>query len=112
MPGTASLTRRLVRHRGALVGLVILGALALMALTAPWLSPRDPIKTAPRAALQPPGATYWLGSDQLGRDVASRGLHGARVSLTVGLIAVSIAVAIGPPIGLGSAPYGSRSRSL
>ena len=64
MPGTASLARRLVRHRGALVGLVILGALALMALTAPWLSPRDPIKTAPRAALQPPGATYWLGSDR------------------------------------------------
>ena len=94
--GGTGLGRRLVRHRGALVGLIILGALALMALAAPWLSPRDPIKTAPRAALQPPGATYWLGSDQLGRDVASRVLHGARISLTVGLIAVSIAVSIGP----------------
>jgi peptide/nickel transport system permease protein len=112
MPGTASLARRLVRHRGALVGLVILGALALMALTAPWLSPRDPIKTAPRTALQPPGATYWLGSDQLGRDVASRVLHGARISLTVGLIAVSIAVAIGTPIGLVSGFYGGRLDAL
>src|SRR6266850_1329545 len=88
------LTRRLARHRGAVVGLVILGALALMALAAPWLSPRDPIKTAPRAALQAPGAAYWLGSDQLGRDVASRVLHGARISLTVGLIAVMIAVGL------------------
>src|SRR5215831_16776093 len=76
-----SLVRRLVRHRGALVGLLILGALLLMASAAPWLSPRDPIKTAPKTALQPPGTTYWLGSDQLGRDVASRVLHGARISL-------------------------------
>jgi len=100
--------RRLVRHRGALVGLLILGALVLMAVAAPWLSLRDPIKTAPRTALQPPGATYWLGSDQLGRDVASRVLHGARISLTVGLIAVSIAVAIGTPVGLVSGFYGGR----
>src|SRR5918994_242808 len=91
-----------------MVGLVILGALALMALGAPWLSPRDPIKTAPRAALQPPGATYWLGSDQLGRDVASRVVHGARISLTVGLIAVTIAVVIGAPIGLVAGFYGGR----
>ena len=56
-----------------------------------------PIKTAPRDALQPPGARYLLGSDQFGRDVASRVLHGARISLTVGLIAVSIAVALGTP---------------
>jgi peptide/nickel transport system permease protein len=102
------LTHRLARHRGAMVGLVILGALALMAVAAPWLSPRDPIKTAPRAALQPPGAAYWLGSDQLGRDVASRVLHGARISLTVGLIAVTIAVAIGAPIGLVAGFYGGR----
>jgi peptide/nickel transport system permease protein len=79
-----------------------------MAIAAPWLSPRDPIKTAARTALHPPGAMYWLGSDQLGRDVASRVLHGARISLTVGLIAVSIAVAIGTPIGLVSGFYGGR----
>ena len=103
-----SLTRRLMRHRGAAVGLLILGVLALMALAAPWLSPRDPIKTAPRSALQPPSAAYWLGSDQLGRDVASRVMHGARISLTVGLIAVSIAVGLGAPIGLVSGFYGGR----
>jgi peptide/nickel transport system permease protein len=100
--------RRLTRHRGALLGLVILAALALMALAAPWLSPRDPIKTSPREALQAPGPRFALGSDQFGRDVASRALHGARISLTVGLIAVAIAVALGTPVGLLSGYYGGR----
>jgi len=99
---------RLLRQRGAALGAVILGALAVMALAAPWLSPRDPIKTSPREALQPPGSRFLLGSDQFGRDVASRALHGARVSLTVGLIAVSIAVALGTPVGLVSGYYGGR----
>src|SRR5215510_69987 len=100
--------RRLLRQRGAVVGLVILVVLASMALAAPWLSPRDPIKTAPREALQAPGSRFVLGSDQYGRDVASRALHGARLSLTVGLIAVSIALCIGTPIGLLSGYYGGR----
>ena len=100
------------RQRGAIVGLVILGGLALMALGAPWLSSRDPIRTAARDALQPPGARFVLGSDQFGRDVASRVLHGARVSLTVGLISVSIAVALGAPLGLVSGYYGGRLDGL
>lgn len=100
--------RRLMRLRGAVLGSVILAALALMALAAPWLSPRDPIKTAPREALQAPGARFLLGSDQFGRDVASRALHGARLSLTVGLISVSIALALGTPVGLLSGYYGGR----
>jgi peptide/nickel transport system permease protein len=100
------------RQRGAIVGLVILGGLALMAVGAPWLSPRDPIRTAARDALQPPGARFVLGSDQFGRDVASRVLHGARVSLTVGLISVSIAVALGAPLGLVSGYYGGRLDGL
>jgi peptide/nickel transport system permease protein len=100
--------RRLTRQRGAVVGMVILVVLALLALAAPWLSPRDPIKTAPREALQAPGARFLLGSDQFGRDVASRALHGARLSLTVGLISVSIALVLGTPVGLLSGYYGGR----
>jgi peptide/nickel transport system permease protein len=103
---------RLARQRGAVVGAVILAALALIALGAPWLSARDPIRTAPREALSPPGARFWLGSDQLGRDVASRVMHGARISLTVGLISVSIAVALGTPLGLVSGFYGGRLDAL
>ena len=102
----------LVRHRGALIGLVILGALATMAVAAPWISGRDPIRTAPREALQAPGARFVLGSDQFGRDVASRVLHGARVSLLVGVISVSIAVGLGAPIGLVSGYYGGRLDAL
>jgi peptide/nickel transport system permease protein len=102
----------LVRHRGALIGLVILGALAMMAVAAPWISARDPIRTAPREALQAPGARFVLGSDQFGRDVASRVLHGARVSLLVGVISVSIAVGLGAPIGLVSGYYGGRLDAL
>ncbi|HJV57746.1 MAG TPA: ABC transporter permease [Methylomirabilota bacterium] len=100
------------RHRGALIGLLILAALAAMAVGAPWLSARDPIRTAPREALQAPGARFVLGSDQFGRDVASRVLHGARVSLLVGVISVSIAVGLGAPIGLVSGYYGGRLDAL
>ena len=104
----AGVARRLARQRGAMVGAAILAALALMAVGAPGLASRDPIRTAPREALQLPGARYFLGTDQFGRDVASRVLHGARLSLTVGLIAVGIAVGVGAPIGLVSGFYGGR----
>ena len=63
---------------------------------------RDLALSAPR----PPGPTFPLGSDQYGRDVLSRVLHGARISLVVGLVAVSIAVGVGTPIGLVSGYYG------
>ena len=102
------LVRRLLRQRGVTVGALILAALALMALGAPWLAPADPLKTSPRSALEPPGARYPLGSDQFGRDVASRVLYGARVSLTVGAISVSIALLLGAPLGLVSGYYGGR----
>lgn len=102
----------LVRQRGALIGLVILAVLATMAVAAPWLSPRDPIRTAAREALQPPGGRFVLGSDQFGRDVASRVLHGARISLLVGVISVSIAVGLGAPLGLVSGYYGGRLDAL
>ena len=105
--GSASASR-LLGHRGAGVGLAILGLLALLAVAAPWLSPRDPIRTAPRDALRPPSAAFPLGSDQYGRDVLSRVLHGARISLVVGLVSVSIAVGLGTPIGLASGYYGGR----
>jgi peptide/nickel transport system permease protein len=108
-PGVA---RRLARQRGALLGAGILAALAILALGAPWWSPRDPIRTAAREALQPPDATHLLGTDQFGRDVASRVVHGARISLTVGLVSVSIAVLLGAPLGLVSGFYGGRLDAL
>jgi len=104
-PGRGTLGR-LARQRGAIVGLMVLGTLVVLAVGAPMLNSRDPIKTSVRDALQPPGPRFVLGSDQFGRDVASRVLHGTRISLTVGLIAVSIAALLGAPIGLVAGYYG------
>jgi peptide/nickel transport system permease protein len=104
-PGTL---RRLGRHRGAALGGVVLAALAALALLAPWLSPADPIKTAPRDALRAPGPVHVLGTDQYGRDVLSRVLHGARISLVIGLVSVSIALALGMPVGLAAGYYAGR----
>ena len=111
-PADIGMARRLARQRGAVLGFAILAGLALLAVGAPWWSPRDPIRTAPREALQPPGERYLLGTDQFGRDVASRVLFGARISLTVGLVAVSIAVLVGAPLGLVSGFYGGRLDTL
>jgi len=104
-PGVA---RRFARQRGAMLGVGILAVLTILALGAPWWSPRDPIRTAARDALKPPGASHLFGTDQFGRDVASRVIYGARISLTVGLVAVSIAVLLGAPLGLVSGFYGGR----
>ena len=109
VPGArAGVARRLARQRGAMLGGMILAVFVLMAAGASWLAARDPIRTAPREALVPPGGRYLLGTDQFGRDVASRVLHGARLSLSAGLIAVGIAVGLGAPIGLVSGFYGGR----
>src|SRR5262245_9492695 len=94
-PGVA---RRFSRQRGAMLGAGILAVLAILAVGAPWWSPGDPIRTAAREALKPPGASHLFGTDQFGRDVASRVIYGARISLTVGLVAVSIAVCFGAPL--------------
>jgi len=104
--------RAFARQRGAVLGLAVLSGLVLLAGGAPWLSRADPIKTAPRSALEPPGPRYWLGSDQYGRDVLSRVLYGARISLTVGVISVSIALGVGTPLGLVSGFYGGRVDAL
>jgi len=104
--------RRLRRHRGAVLGAIIVTALAGLAALAPWLSPADPIKTAPREALQGPGAVHVLGTDQYGRDVLSRVLHGARISLVIGLVSVSIALIFGLPVGLVAGYYGGRLDGL
>jgi peptide/nickel transport system permease protein len=104
--------RRLCRHRGAALGGLVLVALLAFAILAPWLSPADPIKTAPREALRAPGSTHVFGTDQYGRDVLSRVLHGARISLVVGLVSVSIALALGLPVGLAAGYYGGRVDAL
>src|SRR5919202_3197478 len=105
------LWRRLRRSKGALVGLVILAVLVVVALAAPLLSPFDPIKVSDRA-LYSPGVPFFFGSDQYGRDIFSRILYGARISLVIGLISVGIASAIGVTVGLIAGYYGGWVDSL
>jgi peptide/nickel transport system permease protein len=98
--------RRLVKNTGAMIGLVVLVTLVLVAVFAPVLAPHPPNRQNPMASLAPPSAEYRLGTDQFGRDILSRLIHGTRVSLRVGLIAVGIAGLIGIPFGLVAGYYG------
>lgn len=82
------------------VGLVIVGIIAVLGLLAPWIAPHPWDTIAIRARFRPPDATYWLGTDDYGRDVLSRLLMGTQLSLAMGLGATIVSVAIGVPIGL------------
>ena len=104
-PGRRAL-RRLVRRRGAMVGLAVVVAFILIALLAPYLSPYDPLATSWSAIRKPPGETFLFGTDELGRDVFSRVIWGARASLLAGLVSVCISLALGVPIGLAAGYLG------
>lgn len=88
------------RHPGVAVGGAVLLVLVGIALFAPWLGTIDPTEISPVRRTRPPGAQYWFGTDLLGRDVYSRVLYGARVSLTVGFSVALLSSVIGTIIGL------------
>ena len=88
------------RHPTAILGAVVLAVLILMALLAPFLGTVDPQAISPIRRLRKPSETYWFGTDMLGRDVYSRVVYGARVSLAVGLSVAILATVIGLAIGL------------
>ena len=81
-------------------GLVIVGGIALVAMLAPWIAPHPWDTVSIRTRFQPPNTVYWLGTDEYGRDVLSRLLMGARLSLAMGVGATLFAVALGVPLGL------------
>jgi peptide/nickel transport system permease protein len=88
------------RHPTIVIGGVLLGLMVLMAIFAPYLGTTDPQALAPIKRLRWPSAEYWFGTDMLGRDVYSRTIYGARVSLTVGLSVALLSTAFGLLIGL------------
>ena len=106
-PGSRAL-RRFLRHRLALFGLVILIIIGLAALLAPLIAPYDPAAQNLVDFRQPPTARHWLGTDGFGRDVLSRLIHGARPSLSVGLIAVTIYELIAIVLGSLAGYYGGK----
>jgi ABC-type dipeptide/oligopeptide/nickel transport system permease subunit len=93
------LWRQFRHNRAGLIGLVILAAFLLAGLTANILAPYDPYEIDLEGGLKGPSAKHWLGRDELGRDLLSRVIYGARLSLVIGVIAVSIGVGLGVPIG-------------
>jgi peptide/nickel transport system permease protein len=97
---------KLVRHRSALVGLAIVCLFVAMALAAPFLGLKDPNATSWAAIRKAPSAQYWLGTDEIGRDLFSRMIYGARASLMAGVVSVAIALALGVPLGLIAGYFG------
>jgi peptide/nickel transport system permease protein len=92
--------RRLVKRKGAVLGFIVLAIFIVLALLAPLLAPYDPIATSWTLVRKPPSALHWFGTDDLGRDVLTRVIYGARASLLAGAISVGIALAVGVPLGL------------
>jgi len=95
----ADLWRRLRRNRAAIVGVVIVVVFVLLAVLAPALVPFSPIHGDLNDRLQPPSVTHWLGTDELGRDLLSRILFGARISLEIQLVSVVLALIVGVALG-------------
>jgi peptide/nickel transport system permease protein len=92
--------KKFLGNKSAVIGAVIVIFFVLIALLAPWLAPFDPIKADFMAVRKAPSALHWLGTDELGRDLLSRLIWGARTSLLAGCISVMIAILIGVPLGL------------
>lgn len=98
--------RRLWRRKGAMVGLVFVLLFIVMAVFAPIFAPYDPVETSWSAVRTAPSQMYWFGTDEIGRDVLSRVIWGARASILAGLVSVTISMALGIPIGLIAAYVG------
>src|SRR5215467_3427170 len=102
-------TGRLARHNPlAAIGSVLVVIFVIFALFAPWIAPQDPALINLPARLQAPSAAHWLGTDELGRDILSRLIHGARISMLVGSCVVALSLAIGLVIGSLAGYYGGR----
>ena len=95
-----ALLRTVVRYRLARVGLAIIAVLCFLALFAPVLAPYSPYHQDLHRVLAPPSRAHWLGTDNLGRDLFSRLLYGARVSLFVGIVSAAVSAVLGMVIGL------------
>jgi peptide/nickel transport system permease protein len=99
-PVVAQRGRWLRKHPTLILGLLLLIAVALIALAAPWVATHDPQDIDPLARLQPPSAEHRFGTDALGRDVFSRAVWGGRVSLVVGVVVAALSTVIGVLLGL------------
>lgn len=105
------LVRKLLKHRSFVIGLVIVVLLVLAAIVGPWLTGIDPTAMRMRNRFKPPMEGLWFGADQFGRDMLTRVLHGARLSLFIGLSVAVLSGLVGTLIGI-AAGYFRRLDSL
>ena len=110
--GLPAVWRQLKKNPLALAGGAVVILLAAVAVAAPLLAPYDPAAYDVKRILLPPSREHLLGTDQIGRDVLSRMLYGARVSLAVGFVAVGIAMLIGMVVGVVAGYYGGAADSV
>jgi len=99
-------------NKTAWLGLAVFLAIALAAALAPWLAPFDPIEQHIADAMTSPNATYWLGTDTFGRDLLSRILWGARISIVIGVASMAAGVIVGSALGLMAGYWGGRIEQL
>ena len=112
IPATAPAAQRLRRAIGlnplAAVGIVLVVTFTVLAIFAPWIAPHDPAEINLPDRLSGPSAAHWLGTDELGRDMLSRLIHGARISMLVGSSVVTVALILGLIVGCIAGYYGGR----
>jgi peptide/nickel transport system permease protein len=104
--------KRLLRRGGALFGLAVVAFFVLIALAAPWIAPHDPLATSWSEVRGAPSMAHLFGSDELGRDVLSRIIWGARASILAGVVSVSISLGLGVPIGMAAGYLGRWADAL
>ncbi len=104
--------KALLRNPTTLAGALLCLLIAAGAVLAPWIAPHDPIEQSILERLQPPGGDFLLGSDVFGRDVLSRILWGARISLVVAVVSIALAILVGGAIGMVSGYIGGRTDML
>jgi ABC-type dipeptide/oligopeptide/nickel transport system permease subunit len=106
--GLARVLRTVTSNRNLLVGSFMVLTLVVVGLSAPWIAPFDPLAQDLTRSLQPPGGEHLLGTDQYGRDVLSRVLHGTMLALLEIVLGVGMSVMLGVPIGLVAGYFGGR----
>ena len=93
------IVKRFLRNKLALVGLALVGLVIAVAVTAPLIAPADPLKISISNRTKPPSSEYRFGTDQFGRDILSRIIHGAKISLQVGVFSVLFGALVGIVLG-------------
>ena len=104
--------RLLSKNPSAVAGFVIIATMVLVAVTAPYIAPYDPIKISLRERLSAPSAVHFFGTDEMGRDILSRVMHGARISLRIGVLVIVIAGGLGALIGAVAGYLGRRADNI